>query len=462
MRAGGDRLHQFVGEQQVEHRGLVDHHQIGVERAVLVVRRVAARFQLQQAVHRRGVGAGELGEPLGGPPGGRGEHHLGLLGPRELDHRAHGEGLAAAGAAGEHRDLAGQREPHGVLLLGGELGAGASGEPGQGPVPVHVPEARHPVLAGAQQPDHLGGEGELGAVEGDQIDGGDPLGPALGPRDRLADDALLGDQLAQAVDHQARVDLEELHRVGDELLLGQEAVALVGGLGQGVLKPRLHSLRAVVRDADGLGDAVGGEEADAPDVGGQPVGLVLHHGDRGVLVLLVDAHGDGGGDADALEEDHHFLDGLLLLPGGSDELGALGAEAGHLHEAPRLLLDDVERVRAEVLHDAVGDAGADALDQARAEVAPDALDSGGQDRRVVLHGELLAVLRVRAPAALHPQRLARLRAEQRADHREEIATAAPGVDPGDRVAVLLVGVRDPLQDPFDHREIGHDPTLPVG
>ncbi|MFJ4617987.1 RbsD/FucU domain-containing protein [Streptomyces sp. NPDC088812] len=65
-------------------------------------------------------------------------------------------------------------------------------------------------------------------------------------------------------------------------------------------------------------------------------------------------------------------------------------------------------------------------------------------------------------------------AEQRADHREEVARASAGVDPGDRVAVLLVGVGDPLQDAFEHREpplprlrggprlIGHAPTLQRG
>ena len=87
---------------------------------------------------------------------------------------------------------------------------------------------------------------------------------------------------------------------------------------------------------------------------------------------------------------------------------------------------------AEVLDDPVGDPRADALDQARAEIAADALDGGGKDGGVVLDGELLAVLGMGAPAALHPQRLAGLGAEQRADDGEQIATAA-GVDPGDRV-----------------------------
>jgi hypothetical protein len=260
---------------------------------------------------------------------------------------------------------------------------------------------------------------------------------------------LLARQLAQAVDDQAGVHLEQLHGVGDQPLLRQVAVPLVGRLRQRVLEPGLHPVGAVVRDADGLGDAVGGEEADAPHVGGQPVGLVAHHRDRGVAVLLVDAHRDRGGHPHSLEEDHHLLDRLLLLPRRADQLRPLRAEPGHLDQPLRSRLDDLQRLQAEVLHDPLGDPRADALDQAGAQVAPDALHGGRQHRRVVLHGELAAVLRVRAPAALHPQRLPHLRAQQRADDGEQLA-AASGVDAGDRVAVFLVGVGDALEDPLEH------------
>ena len=221
------------------------------------------------------------------------------------------------------------------LLLGGELGPRTPREPGQRLVPVHVPEGGHPVLVGAQQAQQLGGEGEFGAVEGHQVDGGDGLrrrpGPAPSPVRRPP--VLGGASSARHSMTRPVSTWSSFTASRDQPLLGEEAVALVGGLRQGVLQARLDPLRAVVRDADGLGDLVGGEEADAPDVGGQPVGLVLHDGDRGVAVLLVDAHRDGGGDPDALEEDHDLLDGLLLLPGGGDHLGPLGAEAGDLDRA---------------------------------------------------------------------------------------------------------------------------------
>src|SRR5690606_42136582 len=43
------------------------------------------------------------------------------------------------------------------------------------PISVHVPEARHAVLVGAEQAQQLGGEGEFGAVEGHQVDRGHRL-----------------------------------------------------------------------------------------------------------------------------------------------------------------------------------------------------------------------------------------------------------------------------------------------
>ena len=44
--AGWDRLDQFVGQQHIQHRGLVDHHQVGVQRMVAVKGGVPAGSQL--------------------------------------------------------------------------------------------------------------------------------------------------------------------------------------------------------------------------------------------------------------------------------------------------------------------------------------------------------------------------------------------------------------------------------
>ena len=147
---------------------------------------------------------------------------------------------------------------------------------------------------------------------------------------------------------------------------------------------------------------------------------------------------------DALQEHHHLLDRLLFLPGGGDQPGALRPEVGHLDEPLRCRLDHVEGGHPEVVHDLLGQLRADALDQPGAEVAQDALHRGGQHGGVVLDVELPAVLRVGAPPAAQPQRLAGLGAQQRPDHGDQVTPAA-GIDLRDGVAVVFVGIGDPFQ-----------------
>ena len=62
-----DRLDQLVGQQQVEHGGLVDHHQVGLQRAVLVEGGLH-EAQLEQPVQGLGVHPGQLRQALGGAP----------------------------------------------------------------------------------------------------------------------------------------------------------------------------------------------------------------------------------------------------------------------------------------------------------------------------------------------------------------------------------------------------------
>jgi hypothetical protein len=54
MCARRDRLDQLVGQQHIQHAGLVHHDQVGVEGMVAVVGGVAAGPQLQQSVHGGG------------------------------------------------------------------------------------------------------------------------------------------------------------------------------------------------------------------------------------------------------------------------------------------------------------------------------------------------------------------------------------------------------------------------
>jgi hypothetical protein len=262
MRPRRDRLDQFVGQDQVEHAGLVDHDQVGVERMVPVEAGVPARAQLQQPVHGGGRVPGQLGQPFRRPPGRRRQHDLRPLRRRQRDHRFDGERLAAARPAGQHRHPLRQRQPHRLLLLGGQLRPGAAAQPGQRLAPVHrcrrrasdppggwtAAAGRRPARSrrGGTAPDTPPGWSASDA--GGPVRGSPPRRPARSARQART----------------RRRHAEDLRGVGEQVRLGQVAVPVVGGLREGVLEAGLHPLRAVVWDPDRLGDRVGGLEPDPP------------------------------------------------------------------------------------------------------------------------------------------------------------------------------------------------------
>ena len=235
MRPGRDGLDQLVGQDYVHHRGLVHHDQIGVQRIVAVVFGVAAGLQLQQPVHGGGLVAGQLRQPLGGPAGGRDQHHGGLLGRGELDDGTDGEALAAARPAGEHRDLAAERELDRLLLLGGQVLAGPARAASPAPWPSPPGRTRAAVPAWrvqqVQQPDRRGRTRPGGTAPGKPPERYGPWGRRR--RHRFADDAFVGRELVQARADQLPVHLEDLGGLADQVGLGQVAVPVVGGLATG-------------------------------------------------------------------------------------------------------------------------------------------------------------------------------------------------------------------------------------
>jgi hypothetical protein len=123
MGSWGHGLDQLVGEEEVEHGGLVHDHQVGVQGAVLVVGRVAAGLEFQEAVDGGGLGAGEFGESLGGAAGRGGEDDLGLLRRASSTIERTVKDLPQPGPPVRTATFFGEGEPDGGLLLGGELHA---------------------------------------------------------------------------------------------------------------------------------------------------------------------------------------------------------------------------------------------------------------------------------------------------------------------------------------------------
>src|SRR5262249_41580651 len=65
-------------------------------------------------------------------------------------------------------------------------------------------------------------------------------------------------------------------------------------------------------------------------------------GQRDLITLV--GHAAMRADAVAVQEQHDLADDLLLGPAHDNPLGPLGADAGHLSQTMRVLLDDIKTV----------------------------------------------------------------------------------------------------------------------
>ena len=125
---------------------------------------------------------------------------------------------------------------------------------------------------------------------------------------------------------------------------------------------------------------------------------------------------------------------------------ALRPDAVHVLQPAGLLLDDVENLLAELLHQLLGVNGADALDHAAAQVFLDALPGGGRGAVEHLGPELQAKLPVLDPASFGGHPFPGADGCQGADDRDQVAVPL-GLHLEHRQAVLLVVERDALDQP---------------
>jgi hypothetical protein len=404
------------------------------------------RVGLEQAVDGPCLQPGALGEPLGGAAGGGGEQHGALLLLEDLEDAAHQGGLAGAGAACDHQQLAGQAAADGLALLAREGELLARLEPLERPLDVEGD--RHGRL-GEERPQPAREPG-LGGMEGGEIDrrsgvsgrergvGGQRLEHHLAGR---------GERLDRA-GHRLLRRPEQLSALAHQAGAGEEDVTAVGGLAQQVEGAGLGPLGRIRGDAELGRDAIGALEADAVDVERQPVGVLAHHPQGIGAVALEDAHRIGGRHPVGLEEDHHLADLALLQKGALDLLAPLGADAADLGQALGSVLDHRQGLQAEALDQPLGEPLADSRHQPRAQVALDAGERRRGDGLVGRHLELPPPARVVGPGAEQAQALADLDAQQvahrghrlgLAGHRE--AYHAPGV--------FLVREDDLLQGAFE-------------
>ena len=120
LRLRRNGFEQRVGQEQVQHRGLIHHEGLRLQRVLFV----------EAELHRLGVEGehamdgfrllpGHLGEPLRGPSGWRCEQNGFPHRTPQVHHCFGREGLAAPGSSGQHQQARGSRQfDRSALLLG--------------------------------------------------------------------------------------------------------------------------------------------------------------------------------------------------------------------------------------------------------------------------------------------------------------------------------------------------------
>ena len=121
LRARAQRGHHRLEQLRVDHRGLVDHEEIHVERILRPAREaVLVGLVFEQAMDRHRLVDGRLAEPLRRTPRRRTERHLAMRELREVHDRLDDRRLADARTTRDHHALVEQRGLHGAPLLARE------------------------------------------------------------------------------------------------------------------------------------------------------------------------------------------------------------------------------------------------------------------------------------------------------------------------------------------------------
>ena len=229
-----------------------------------------------------------------------------------------------------------------------------------------------------------------------------------------------------------------------QLRFGCETVPVVRETVQHIQQAATQALWPSVVKAQFFRDRVGRVKADTPDIIGQPVGVLLHHTETVGAVGFKDSRRVSGADIMTLQKQHDIPDFLLFLPASCDSIHPQLPDAIHFQELFRILFNDVQGLRTELLHNAVCKLRADAFDQAAAQIFFNSVGRGGHGLFKDRQRELPAVLCIDTPVALQLKDAADMRFGHDADHSHQILKT-PGAAAQDGIAVFLV----PVGNAFD-------------
>ena len=190
---------------------------------------------------------------------------------------------------------------------------------------------------------------------------------------------------------------------------------------------------------------IGGLEADAPDVVGQSVGILLDLGDGFLAVGAVDSHGPTETDAMLGQEEHDLADFLLLLPALADPLDPFLADPLDVEKEVGGRLEDFQRPFLVEGDDLGRQLRPDAADRPGGQILFDAFGRGRVRGLEFVGLELLAVFPIHDPLAGGFQMLA-CRNRSRAAHDRHQVLAALDLHLEDGKSILGVVVGDTFDE----------------
>ena len=259
----------------------------------------------------------------------------------------------------------------------------------------------------------MGGDADLGTLEGGQEQAGFPL-------DVFSDEVVfLAFELNRLLDDGHR-DFQERDRRLQEFLMMDGTVAIVGKLLQHMTDACLGTDHRVPGYAQPLGQAIRRLEANAVDIEGQTI-RILPDPDNGLVPIgLVNADRTGRANAMRVQKDHNLADDFLGFPRFNHPLFAFGTNPVKLGQPFGGLLNDVKDVFLEGLDQLFGKVWSNTFDHPRAEILFHAFEGTGRDDAQGLRLELQAMRPIVDPDALALNILARGDGRCRADDRDQI------------------------------------------
>ena len=221
-------------------------------------------------------------------------------------------------------------------------------------------------------------------------------------------------------DHGRLLRLQKFCRMARQLIFLSVNMSLLRKITERIhyAAPKAHI--GFLLNAQLLRDLVCGAKTDPPDIIRQTKRIFPDNCYALIAILFVYPRRVGSVHAVILQKQHHILDLLLPLPALGNLIHPLFADALHFQKLFDICFNDLQRVRAELLHDPLCEFRPDPLDQPGTQIFFNAVNRGRHGLFPALRHKLPAVLRVHLPVSLRQKHRSHIGIKKIPDQRHQI------------------------------------------